>query len=937
MSERVELSIMRSLLVLGVVSVAFVGLSGCADTGSPQVEPASGMKVFPPPVEAHPALASAGAEAGELGEVTVDYPLDGSVFPPDIVAPTFLWHDDSPEADRWLIDVSLGDGSSHIAVVTDGPPVPTGEIDARCIMANNELYEPTPYQASAHSWTPSDEIWEAIKAGSSGRPAIVTVLGFNSAQPDKALARGGMTLTTSTDPVGAPIFYRDVPLMPSKTEKGNIKPIPDYALRLVIWRLRDISRRDNRAVLTDIPTCANCHSFSADGGTIAMDIDGPSGDKGAYGIATVCRNTVISASDIITWNSFADKPRGHKTIGFLSRISPDGQYALSTVNEKIFSAGFPHYEFLQVFYPTRGILAYYSRKTARFEALPGADDPDYVHCDPVWSPDGEWIVFARAEARDPYVEGWSDAVHANHENETPMQYDLYRMPFNDGRGGAPERIEGASQNGMSNTFAKVSPDGKWIVFVKCRNGQLQRPDSRLWIVPATGGQAREMNCNMSLMNSWHSFSPNGRWMVFSSKANTPYTEMFLTHLDEDGNDSPPILIANSTASNRAVNLPEFINIDYDDLLTISAPTIEYYRHYERGNALRDEERFEEAAAEYRLALAAEPTSTRVNNNLGLCLVRMGRYEQAAEHYRTALDLFPDDPRSVMLYCNLGYALAAQKRLDEAIVQYLRALELDPRHLTTHLNLASALAGQGKVDQAIELCHTALEIDPKSARAHYELGQLYYNTNQLHEAITHWRKTIEINPEYIVAYSSMGAAMARLGDVAGAIREYEKALAVNPDHIPARINLGFALDQQGKHDEAIQQFRKALAVAPDSVYLLNRLGIALGRQGQFDEAVALFTKAAEIDPDDVPTRVNLSSTLSKQGKHDEAIQQLRTALSVDPDNVNVLNRLGAALARQGQIDEAIVLLTRAVEIDPNNAGTRRYLDAAIRRRDGTGGP
>ncbi len=87
-----------------------------------------------------------------------------------------------------------------------------------------------------------------------------------------------------------------------------------------------------------------------------------------------------------------------------------------------------------------------------------------------------------------------------------------------------------------------------------------RPDSQLYIVPAQGGEARRMRCNTPLMNSWHSFSPNGRWLVFSSKSRSPYTQMYLTHIDRDGNDSPAILIDNATAANRAVNLPEFVNI-----------------------------------------------------------------------------------------------------------------------------------------------------------------------------------------------------------------------------------------------------------------------------------------------------------------------------------------------------------------------------------------
>ena len=70
-----------------------------------------------------------------------------------------------------------------------------------------------------------------------------------------------------------------------------------------------------------------------------------------------------------------------------------------------FVTNFKDYRFLQVFYPTRGILACYSRATGRREPLPGADDPHYVQTDGVWSPDGKYIVFARAEAKDPYPEG----------------------------------------------------------------------------------------------------------------------------------------------------------------------------------------------------------------------------------------------------------------------------------------------------------------------------------------------------------------------------------------------------------------------------------------------------------------------------------------------------------------------------------------------------
>ena len=518
-------------------------------------------------------VAEFGGGDGELVPLTIDYPHNESIFPPEMVPPTFLWHEPTERADTWLINVAFGKGSARICVLAPGNPMPVGGIDPECLASTNEVYTPTAYQASAKSWTPNAEVWAAIKRRSAGLTATISIVGFRSSGSRESVSGGEVKIVTSEDPVGAPIFYRDVPLVPFKNTKGVIRPLGDLAARTVTWRLRDISKPQSRLLLSEMPTCLNCHSFAADGKTLGVDFDGLNRDKGGYAITSVAERIVIEQKDVITWSSFKDKPKDHKTTGLLSRVSPDGQFVVTTVNEAMYVRNFLDYKFLQVFYPTRGILAYYCRTTGEMKALPGADDPDFVHCGPAWSPDGRYLVFARAEARDPYPEGAEAAAHANDPRETQIQYDLYRIPFDDGRGGTPEPIVGASANGMSNTFPKVSPDGKWIVFVKCRNGQLLRPDGKLWIVPAAGGTARLMRSNTRLMNSWHSFSPNGRWLVFSSKSNTPYTQMFLTHIDENGNDSPAILVPNSTAANRAANLPEFVNIPYDSLMKIDVPAV----------------------------------------------------------------------------------------------------------------------------------------------------------------------------------------------------------------------------------------------------------------------------------------------------------------------------------------------------------------------------
>ncbi|HEY3707084.1 MAG TPA: hypothetical protein VGL22_18635 [Terracidiphilus sp.] len=518
-------------------------------------------------VSSHPSFTvHAAASSTPLLPISIDYPEAGSIFPPGIPAPTFLWRDAAGKS--WVIDVVFEDGASPLHLAIQAGHMQMGEIDPDTVSESNEMPKLTPQEAATFTWKPDAGTWTKIQAHSIAGPATFAITGYREGKPWSA---SRVAFTTSKDEVAAPIFYRDVPLMPTANTSGHVSPLASASVPLIHWRLRDIRKSESHTVLKDMPTCANCHSFSADGKTFGMDIDGPANDKGLYAVVPVQKQMTIDSKDMLHWKS--DGALGTARVGFMSQLSPDGRYVLSTfagpsvksMIDSYYVTNFLDYRFLQVFYPTKGILEFYDRKDGLRHPLPGADDPKYVQTDGVWSRDGKWIVFARAAAREPRTRGQRPALYSMDENETQIQYDLYRIPFNDGRGGTPERIAGASENGMSNNFPKISPDGKWIVFVQCRSGQLMRPDSQLYIVPFAGGTARRMRANTRLMNSWHSFSPNGRWLVFSSKARSPYTQMYLTHIDANGNDSPAILIDNATAANRAVNIPEFVNIAGDGI------------------------------------------------------------------------------------------------------------------------------------------------------------------------------------------------------------------------------------------------------------------------------------------------------------------------------------------------------------------------------------
>jgi tetratricopeptide (TPR) repeat protein len=576
--------------------------------------------------------------------------------------------------------------------------------------------------------------------------------------------------------------------------RGIIMPLPREAVPLIAWRLLDIGQPHSRLMMEGLPTCVNCHSFSRDGSMLALDVDGPQNDKGLYGLVHVQKGTVIRNEDVIHWSSFAEE-RASKRFGFMSQIWPDGQYVVTSIenpgshmrnfDERLFNGFYSDYGFGQVFYPTRGILAWYSRATGKLKPIPGADDPRFVQTSAFWSPDGKYLVFSRAEAKAPYYPGQKLATYANDPNETQIQYDLYRIPFNNGNGGVAEPVEGASNNGMSNSFPKVSPDGKWIVFVECKNGLLMRPDSRLYLVPLQGGRARSLSSNTPRMNSWHSFSPNGRWLVFSSKGRSLYTQLYLTHIDQNGNDSPAIRIENATAANRAVNIPEFVNAQPAMLETLTAPAVDFYRLFEVAADLTEKADYAAAIPAWQKALALDDQDGRAQYNFGVALQNVGQVEEAIAHYARSVEINPENPTA---YTNLGVALIGEGKLDEAIDALTKSIALRPDDVLARSNLAGVLLERGRTEEAVEHARKALETDPKYADAHNILGISLAHAGKLDEAIGHLQQAVETSPDSVEYRFNLGRVLAAQGRYADAIPHLETAARLSGGNEPQILDL-----------------------------------------------------------------------------------------------------------------------------------------------------
>lgn len=461
-----------------------------------------------------------------LKTLLVTSPYDMALFPSDIASPTVTWRDGDAQSRFWLISVVFDSGRKPVYAFVREP-----------------------------EWTPDRATWETIKANSVSAPVMLSVFGLADENADVVASVGRVSFSTSTDPVDDAVFFRQIPLPFSLASQSFEK---------TRWRMGHIDSYDPPVtVMQGVPVCASCHAFSSDGKYMSMEYN-YGNDGGAQFIVKTASEVIVKKEYLFTWSDFPKSGLLPPTRGLFGRMSPSGRYAAASVNEISFATVMDDLDFCQLFFPTYGVIGIHDRQAKTTRLLPGADDYGLVQANPVWSMDEKEIVFCRANTRN---EVHADLANVKTIMETrsiqelnalyPMRFDLYRVSFNDGEGGKAVPLEGASNNNASNYFARFSPDGKWIVFTKSPYGIMLQPDSELWIVPAAGGTARKMNCNRGNFNSWHSWSSNGRWLLFSSKANTPYTEIFLTHVDENGNDTAPVVLTRFNETGFAANVPAF--------------------------------------------------------------------------------------------------------------------------------------------------------------------------------------------------------------------------------------------------------------------------------------------------------------------------------------------------------------------------------------------
>jgi tetratricopeptide (TPR) repeat protein len=219
----------------------------------------------------------------------------------------------------------------------------------------------------------------------------------------------------------------------------------------------------------------------------------------------------------------------------------------------------------------------------------------------------------------------------------------------------------------------------------------------------------------------------------------------LTHIDENGNDTPAVMVENTTAANRAVNIPEFLNVGADEeIAKIDPQATEFYSLFDKAFNLMQAGDLPGAIATMRQAIERDPADALAHYVLATALSGNDQEADALPEYRQAVQL---NPKSGVLLEHLAISLDLNGDSAGAVDLMRQAIAADPGSAEYRFNLGVALEGRGDPEGAIEALTDAVRYSRgKNWRAFAELAKAEDKAGHAAEAIRAVQEAIRLAEE-----------------------------------------------------------------------------------------------------------------------------------------------------------------------------------------------
>ena len=298
---------------------------------------------------------------------------------------------------------------------------------------------------------------------------------------------------------------------------------------------------------------------------------------------------------------------------------------------------------------------------------------------------------------------------------------------------------------------------------------------------------------------------------------------------------------------------------------------------EEAQSLQQAGKLDEAIKDYRLFLAQYPDVFQIRSNLGAALAAGGRYEEAIVEYKRALRL--QSLPQIRLNLALAYYKAVQ--LTEAASQLEPLHAAEPGNLQIALLLGDCYFRLGDFKKTAALLDPLESAHPDDQALTYLLGMSLIRGGQVHEGEVLVNKILR-DGNSAVAHLMLGAARLEILDASGAVDELAQAVKLDPKLPMAHYLYGNALLTLGHREDAMDCFRQELAIDPNEFGSNLYLGVMLNQGESYKEAIPYLHRALQVRPGDPAVLYQLAIGQIGLGNLEPARKSLEALVKDSPE-------------------------------------------------------
>lgn len=311
--------------------------------------------------------------------------------------------------------------------------------------------------------------------------------------------------------------------------------------------------------------------------------------------------------------------------------------------------------------------------------------------------------------------------------------------------------------------------------------------------------------------------------------------------------------------------------------------------------------FDGAIREYRAALALDPSNFEARSNLGVALARIGRYQEAIDAYRQALQNAAPAAES-HLRMNLALAYYKSGQIAEAIRGFEDIRKQLPQDLQVTLLSADCYLRLGDLKRVIDLLSPLAPAHPGDRAIVYMLGMALIRSGDLEKGQALVDGMLR-DGDSAEAHFLLGSVVFMAKDYPSAVKEFATAMTLNPDLPSLYSYYGQALLFTGDPDGAADAFRKQLASDPNDYDSNLQFAEILFQRRQYTQARPLFERALRVRPGSAEAAYGLAELDLAGQRPADARQRLEEIVARWPGYADAHRALATAAERLGRKQEA----------------------------------